>query len=192
MIKTILPMPGADVVYYPEFIDTAHADRLLNALTTQTAWQQPTIRMFGRTVQVPRQTAWHGDPGATYTYSGIRHEPAPWTPALLDLRHLVTMWSGSFYNSALLNHYRTGADGVGWHADDEPELAPCIASVSLGAPRTMRFKPRQGGKVQSVTLDHGSLLVMRGDTQVNWLHQIPKTSAAGQRINVTFRQVTTR
>lgn len=188
-----LPMPGADVSYLPRAIDITTADRVFLALRSQTTWQQQTIRMFGRTVNVPRLTAWHGDPGATYTYSGIRHEPADWTPALLELRDIAQKACGVVFNSALLNLYRNGRDFVSWHADDEPELGPCIASVSLGGTRVMRFKPRvKGATDQTVlSLQHGSLLIMRGETQANYLHTVPRAvRSVGERINVTFRQIT--
>jgi alkylated DNA repair dioxygenase AlkB len=98
------------------------------------------------------------------------------------------------FNSVLLNLYRNGRDSMGWHADDEPELgpAPAIASVSLGALRRFRLRPRAGLVHAPLSLDlpHGSLLLMRGPTQQHWQHALPKTARpVGPRLNLTFRWV---
>jgi len=82
---------------------------------------------------------------------------------------------------------------MGWHADDEPELGPepVIASVSLGAVRRfcLRHRKRRGLRAD-LALPHGSLLLMSGATQRNWVHAVPKTPApVGERINLTFRRV---
>jgi alkylated DNA repair dioxygenase AlkB len=93
----------------------------------------------------------------------------------------------------LLNRYRTGQDSVSWHADNEAIFGenPVIASVSFGETRVFKFKHRRRkGLKASVELTHGSLLIMRGGTQENWLHQIPKTERhVGERVNLTFRTV---
>jgi alkylated DNA repair dioxygenase AlkB len=96
-------------------------------------------------------------------------------------------------NAVLLNYYRDGQDSMGWHSDDEPELgtSPLIASVNLGA--TRRFDLRRKGQSRiehSVSLNHGSLLVMRGVTQHHWQHQVAKTrSCTTPRLNLTFRLI---
>ena len=157
-------------------------------------WQQESILMFGRRVLVPRLVAWHGDPGASYTYSGTPHQPLPWTRPLARIRDRAAELCGARFNAVLLNLYRDGRDGMGWHADDEAELGrdPVIASVSLGATRRfcLRHRKRRNLKLD-VPLPHGSLLCMSGSTQHHWLHALPKTQAAvGERINLTFRLVT--
>jgi alkylated DNA repair dioxygenase AlkB len=142
---------------------------------------------------VPRLVAWHGDPGAVYTYSGTAHEPRPWTDDLRSVRERLQRLTGHRYNSVLLNLYRDGRDGMGWHADDEPELgpAPAIASLSLGA--TRRFRLRHRGQRElgcAVDLAHGDLLLMAGGTQSAYLHALPKTARlVGERINLTWRWV---
>jgi alkylated DNA repair dioxygenase AlkB len=186
----LLDMPGATVYFLPQWLASAHADALLKRLTLYTAWEQPIYHFHGNAVPMPRQVAWHGDAGASYGYSGLRHEPLPWTADLGGLRDDLASDTAQPFNSVLLNRYRDGKDSVAWHADNEPELGPFIASVSLGATRTFSFKPKAGGDTIKVELSHGSLLLMAGDTQRNWLHQIPKTAKpVGERINLTFRQV---
>lgn len=189
-----LPLPAADVLLDAAFLAPAEAAALLAELTAAVAWQQQPIRLFGREVMQPRLTAWYGDPAATYAYSGLRLEPLPWLPALQQLRTRVEAAAGARFNSVLLNLYRSGQDSMGYHADNEPELgpAPVIASLTLGATRTFRFRPRPGVPAQplSLPLTAGSLLLMRGPTQHNWLHALPKTARpVGARINLTFRLV---
>jgi alkylated DNA repair dioxygenase AlkB len=182
------------VTYEPAFLEPAFADRALETLAAETAWRQESIRMFGRSVAIPRLTAWCGDLGTTYTYSGLTNEPAPWTPLLEELRERVSRAAGARFNSVLLNLYRSGADGMGWHADNEPEIGDApIASLSLGAQRTFQLKHRTDEERRQVVLAHGSLLLMYAPTQRHWLHGVPKQkNVAGRRINLTFRIVNTR
>ena len=185
---------GGEVVYLPGFVPMAERAGLFEQIDETTVWRQELIRMYGKEMPVPRLTAWHGDPGRTYSYSQIALEPVPWTGPLLALKSLVEAESGAAFNSVLLNLYRDGRDSVAWHSDDEPELGPrpVIASVSLGAPRRfhLRRKADHGDRVD-ITLAHGSLLLMAGSTQPEWEHQVPKTATkVGPRVNLTFRAIT--
>lgn len=177
----------------PSFLGADAADRLFDALMRQTPWREDRLRLGGREVTAPRRVSWHGDPHCVYRYSGARHAPAPWFPALGDLREAVIAAAGHRFNCALLNLYRDGRDSMGWHSDDEPELGlnPAVASVSLGAERRFRFRSRQDPEeTHALTLSHGSLLVMRPGCQSRWRHALPKSAAvASPRINVTFRWI---
>jgi alkylated DNA repair dioxygenase AlkB len=181
------------VVFYPAFFSAPEADRLLRELRETTQWRQDTMRFLGKEVSLPRLTAWYGDPGSRYVYSGIENQPLPWTPALLEVKRAVEPPSGVVFNGVLLNRYRSGQDSMGWHSDDESEFGeqPVIASVSFGGTRTFRFKHKKRKELKAcVELTHGSLLIMRGGTQANWLHQIPKTAKpVEERLNLTFRVV---
>jgi alkylated DNA repair dioxygenase AlkB len=182
---------GGTLTFWARWIASADADLLFAELARSLDWKQRAIRIFGREVLQPRLTAWHGD--APYTYSGVTLAPAPWTPALASLRDRLIAETGERYNSVLCNLYRTGADSMGWHADDEKELgpSPVIASVSLGA--TRRFVLRHAKKAQpavSLALPNGSLLVMGGTVQTFWRHALPKAADVSlPRINLTFRRV---
>jgi alkylated DNA repair dioxygenase AlkB len=188
-------LPDADVRLWPLAFDPIEADALLAALRLEIDWQQEHVLIFGERRLVPRLVAWHGDPGTAYAYSGTTHEPRAWTPTLLGIRTRVETLTGQRFNSVLLNLYRDGRDGMGWHADDEPELGsnPAIASVSFGATRRFRLKHRRR-RDTAVALDlaHGSVLLMAGATQHHYVHAVPKTvRQSGFRINLTFRIVTT-
>lgn len=195
-----LPLPGADVVYHAH-LDALPAapEILLRELVDHIPWQQQTIRIAGQPRLQPRLTAWYGDPGTRYTYSGLTLDPAPWTALLAKIRASVEARSGHTFNSVLLNYYRDERDAMGMHADNEPELGeqPVIASVSLGAVRTLVFQPRKGrvanGAAFRLPLASGSLLLMAGDTQRNWKHGVDRErTTCGPRINLTFRRIYAR
>ena len=183
----------ADVSHLHEAFDPNSADRYLAELLESTPWQQEQVQMFGEMIDIPRLTAWFGDPGHGYVYSGIAMDPLPWTDCLQEIKTKVEELAGTTFNSALLNLYRTGSDSVAWHADDEPELGaePIIGSISLGATRKFHLKNRDNpAETISLNLEHGDVVIMRGPTQRHWLHQVPKTKKpVGPRINLTFRSV---
>ena len=190
-----IELPDAELSLWPSFLPARRADRVHAELRDRTPWQEESLVMFGREVKAPRLTAWYGDPGRSYVYSGIRHEPIAWTPLLAELRDAVAARVGRRFNSVLLNYYRDGRDSVAWHADDERELGPepVIASLSVGAPRVFQLKHATRGDLPRVdlTLGHGSLLLMGGACQRRWRHRIPKRRAGsvGGRVNLTFREI---
>jgi alkylated DNA repair dioxygenase AlkB len=189
-----ISLPGADLLFFAATdLGTAH-DALFEQLSEVIAWREESIQLFGKRYLQPRLLAWYGDSEASYRYSGIRHEPLPWIPVLDELRQRVEALSGARFNSVLANLYRNERDSMGLHADDEPELGrrPTIASLSLGEERVFRLKHRSRKDLAPLrlTLPSGSLLVMRGETQQHWKHEIPKqTRPCGPRINLTFRLV---
>jgi len=183
---------GSDVKIWPQFIALAQADKWLLELTHHILWQQRAITVYGKRHLQPRLIAWYGDEGIRYRYSGDTLLALPWTQPLGALRTLCEQQSDVAFNSVLLNRYRDGQDAMGWHSDNESELgsSPVIASVSLGQVRRFDLRHRQTREKRSVFLPHGSLLVMAGNTQVHWEHQIPRSKKiTGERINLTFRRV---
>lgn len=187
--------PGLKLCISRGAVAPAKTTELITALISSVPWRQDEITMFGSTHQVPRLTSWHGDPGAQYAYSGIEMNPQPWSPTLELAHAIVVHETGLSFNSVLLNWYRDGSDGMGWHSDDEPELGakPVIASLSLGATRSFQLRRRDNhADKRKLHLHDGDLLVMSGDTQTLWAHQVPKTKRiVGERINLTFRTVHT-
>ncbi len=188
-----LEMRDAEVWFYPDFFDPPTCQQLFQELARSIDWRQDHIRLYDKQIPLPRLTAWYGDTGMDYSYSGIIMQPQPWIPPLLHMKQAIEPVCGVCFNSVLLNLYRNGQDSVAWHSDDEPELGqnPVIASISLGAARRFQFRHRQDRSLkQEVLLTSGSLLLMQGVTQHFWHHQIPKTAKPiGPRINLTFRLI---
>ncbi len=180
-------------MFYPAFLNQQDSNRLLDQLIQTIGWRQDQITIYGRSLLQPRLTAWHGDFGKSYTYSGLTMNPKPWTPTLLDLKRKVQAISDVGFNSVLLNLYRDGSDSMGWHSDDEPELGqnPVIGSLSLGGTRRFMLRHRfEKALKHQLELTPGSFLLMQGTTQHYWQHQIPKTKRpVPGRINLTFRVI---
>ncbi|MEP6906593.1 MAG: alpha-ketoglutarate-dependent dioxygenase AlkB [Pseudoxanthomonas sp.] len=188
-----LDMPGAELWFLPDWLPEAQADTLFGVLRDVIEWETHRISMFGREVDSPRLSSWIGDEGTAYTYSGARFQPQPWPTALKEVRERLAQELDADFNSVLANRYRDGRDYMGWHSDNEKTLGvqPVIASLSLGATRRFVLKHRHD-KTRKLTLElpHGSLLVMRGDTQVNYRHALPRTlRPITERINLTFRHI---
>ena len=156
-------------------------------------WKQDTIKLYGKTIPLPRLTAWYGDPGKSYKYSGIKCEPNDWKKGLLYLRQEIERVANLEFNSVLMNWYRDGEDYLNWHADDEKELGvnPVIGSVNFGETRDFLLR-RNADHSQKITLPlkHGTLLIMRGELQHHWQHSVPKRKQiSGSRFNLTFRRI---
>lgn len=165
-------------------------------LAEEILWREERYQMFGREMVAPRKVAWHGDTDAHYRYSGVSHQPLPWTPGLQVLRSMLETTTGLHFNSVLANLYRDGSDGMGWHADNEAEVGPTpqdrhIASVSLGTPRRFVLRNERDRSKHTFLLGKGDLLLMRGTTQTDFKHAVPKSAKElGPRINLTFRAIT--
>lgn len=189
-----LPIPDAEVYYLPFLPLGRPAEAVMRHLIEEVPWRAQEIVVFGQKIMQPRLTAWYGDPGCAYAYSGIRLEPMPWSAMLREVKARIEVVAGENFNSVLLNYYRDAQDSIGFHSDDEPELGPrpVIASLSLGAERVfvMKHKTERKRPPVRLTLASGSLLLMKGETQRHWRHGVPKeTRPCGSRINLTFRRI---
>lgn len=180
---------GGVLLFDEGFLEKDLADRYFLSLRDQCEWEQkPGI--FG--YMQPRLIASYGDPGVTYRYSGIDNAALPWTPTLLEIKQKIEAVEGS-YNYCLLNRYRNGADSMGWHADDEPEMGNIIGSLSLGETRKFRIRHNESRETQTFMVGHGTLIIMGGTMQQYYQHEVPKTKMViGERINLTFRKITSR
>lgn len=190
----LLPIRNAQVSYADRIPFARSPEELLQELIDQIEWNHSDVVIKGKAFKQPRLTAWFGDEGAEYRYSGLDNTPSPWTPLLEEIKAVVEAAAGCTFNSALLNYYRHNRDSIGYHSDNEPELGrdPTIASVSFGHERTFILKPKwnRPGETHELRLASGSLLIMAGATQRNWVHGIEKeTSPCGPRVNLTFRRI---
>ncbi|EED36361.1 2OG-Fe(II) oxygenase superfamily protein [Luminiphilus syltensis NOR5-1B] len=177
---------------YRSVFDDEQCRTLFNNLAHSIAWEQREITLFGKRHLQPRLIAWYGDGGASYTYSGLKLRPRPWVVPLMEIKTACEAVAGARFNGVLLNQYRDGNDAMGWHSDNETELGtnPTIASVSFGASRRFDLRHKRTKETIRSWLPNGSILVMSGQTQTDWVHQVPRTKKVGDaRINLTFRWV---
>ncbi|MDA9090938.1 alpha-ketoglutarate-dependent dioxygenase AlkB [bacterium] len=180
----------SEIIFWPNWLDGQQADKLLATAITKTPWREDMINIAGRRIPVPRLQNWFGAPDTSYTYSGIRLQAQAFPIWMDSVRVAVEQVTGHPFNRALVNYYRHGRDSVDWHADDEPELGvePLVASLSLGAERVFQLRHNQTKERLSVSLPHGSLLLMGAGIQDYWQHRLAKVSGLEQpRVNFTFR-----
>ncbi len=178
--------------YYGIIMTTSEANTYYNLLLKNINWKNDEALYHGRHIVTKRKVAWYGDQGFLYTYSNTTKQALPWTNELIDLKRKTELITNSQFNSCLLNLYHDGNEGMTWHSDDEKSLGKntVIASLSFGAERKFSFKHRRTRQTISLLLENGSLLVMRGNTQSNWLHSLPLSSKINHpRINLTFRTI---
>ncbi|MBN3522009.1 alpha-ketoglutarate-dependent dioxygenase AlkB [Algoriphagus lutimaris] len=189
--KNLLP-EGGTVNYYGKLLNKQEADRCFQTLLNEIEWRNDEAIIFGKKIITKRKVAWYAENPFEYTYSNSTKTALPWTKELLELKNKVEEETGETFNSCLLNLYHNGAEGMAWHSDGEKDLKRngAIGSLSLGAERKFAFKHKDTKQKVEMMLEHGSLLVMKGETQSNWLHRLPPTKKISQaRINLTFRTI---
>lgn len=190
-ITNLLPFDGT-VLYYGTVLSVSEANHYFNELYNTIEWKHDEAIVFGKHIITNRKVAWYGDRAFDYTYSNTTKKALPWTKELLELKKLVEEKTEATYNSCLLNLYNNGEEGMSWHSDSEKILQKngAIASLTLGAERKFAFKHKSTGDTTFVVLEHGSLLIMKDETQTHWLHRLPpSTHIKRPRINLTFRTI---
>jgi alkylated DNA repair dioxygenase AlkB len=183
---------NGEYIFYPNFFPKSESDILLKGLRNNIVWKQESMNMYGKKIDFPRLTAWYGNNDKPYSFSGITLQPLPWTSEILTIKNKIEPVAKTVFNSVLLNLYRDGNDSISWHTDAEKELGinPIIASVNFGATRKFQLRHIKTKEKLEIELTHGSLLIMQGELQHFWQHQVPKTSKpVGERINLTFRVI---
>ena len=189
--SNILPYEGC-VHYFGQILTETEADAYFEKLLQTITWQHDQAIIFGKKLTTKRKVAWYGDQAFEYTYSNIHKYALPWTAELRILKALVEAETGETFNACLLNLYHSGEEGMAWHSDAETDLKKngAIASLSLGAERKFAFKHKQTKEKVELYLEHGSLLVMKDQTQSYWLHRLPPSKKIhAARINLTFRTI---
>lgn len=189
--KNLLPADG-EVYDYGKIFSAEEANVFFNELLSNLAWQHDEAYIMGKHIVTKRKVAWYGEKRYEYTYSKATKTALEFTPALILLKNKVEELTDDQYNSCLANLYHSGDEGMAYHSDDEKDLAEhaAIASLSFGAERRFLFKHKRDKTTITTFLQHGSLLVMKGATQKNWLHRLPTTTKTKQpRINLTFRKM---
>jgi alkylated DNA repair dioxygenase AlkB len=190
-LTNILPKDGI-VVYYRNLLTSQEANRYFDCLLNTIEWKNDQATIYGKLIITKRKVAWYGDTDFEYTYSKNTKRALPWTKELVELKQIIEELTGEKFNSCLLNLYHNGDEGMAWHSDAEKELKKngAIGSLSLGAERKFAFKHKETKETISLILENGSVLVMKGVTQTNWLHRLPPTKLISTpRINLTFRSI---
>jgi len=189
--KNLLPNEGT-VNYFGKIFSDDVANEYFEILLNSIHWQNDKAIIFGKEIITKRKVAWYGDFKFDYTYSKTTKKALYWTKELLALKAIVEEKTGETYNSCLLNLYHSGEEGMAWHSDGEKELKKngAIASLSFGANRKFAFKHKISKETISLHLEHGSLLVMKDQTQSHWLHALLQSKLIKTpRINLTFRTI---
>jgi len=188
----IVQILNGEYLYIPDFFALPKANEYLKTFKETIHWKQESMNMYGKEVMFPRLTAWYGENDKPYSFSGITLKPHPWTDELNQIKRDIEPICNVQFNSVLLNRYRDGNDSISWHTDAEKELGknPIIASVNFGAERTFQLRHIHTKERIDFELKHGSLLVMLGELQHFWQHQVPKVkNLRKERINLTFRVI---
>ncbi|WP_396177642.1 alpha-ketoglutarate-dependent dioxygenase AlkB family protein [Flavobacterium sp.] len=183
---------NGEYLFFPNFFTKSESDKYLLILKNDILWKQESMNMYGKQVMFPRLTAWYGDNDKPYSFSGITLTPNFWTKELFEIKNKIEPIAKTKFNSVLLNQYRNGNDSISWHTDAEKELGqnPIIGSMNFGATRKFQLRHIETKEKIEIELTHGSLLIMQGDLQHFWQHQVPKTTQkVNERINLTFRVI---
>ncbi|WP_407404304.1 alpha-ketoglutarate-dependent dioxygenase AlkB family protein [Chryseobacterium sp.] len=187
----ILPKDG-EVNYYGKIFSLKESTSFYQYLLNQIPWENDESMIFGKLIITKRKVAWFGDENFEYTYSKRSKYALSWTQGLLELKNRCEEKIGETFNSCLLNLYHDGSEGMAYHSDDEKDLKKygAIASLTFGAERKFLFKHKSTKEKVEILLENGSLLVMKGATQENWVHRLPPTTKSkAPRINLTFRTI---
>jgi alkylated DNA repair dioxygenase AlkB len=188
-IQNLLPRNG--IANHHGFVfSRTEADQLYNNLLKTITWKNDEVIMYGKRIVTKRKIAWYGEDILTYNYPSLNANALSFTKELLEIKKKIELITDEKYNSCLLNLYHNGSEGLSWHSDDEAcfKQNGAIASITLGAERKFAFKHKSTKEVVSLLLQHGSLLLMKGETQTHWLHSLPLTKKVNKpRINITFR-----
>ena len=159
------------------------ADALFERLHETVRWRAERRVMYEHEVVVPRLLAFYDDGDELPDPMLVQARAA------LDRHYAPEL--GEPFRTAGLCLYRDGNDSVAWHGDRIGRgntHDTMVAIVSLGAPRALLLRPKQGGSSLRYEVGHGDLLVMGGSCQRTWEHSVPKTTrASGPRISVQFR-----
>jgi alkylated DNA repair dioxygenase AlkB len=168
---------GAWVEHLPNWLPGA--DEIFDRLAENVPWKAERRRMYDRVVDVPRLVAWYSA-GAQLPHR-----------TLATARQQLSTHYDIDLVTAGLCYYRDGRDSVAWHGDRIGRGATTdtvVAIVSVGEPRALILRPREGGDSTKFELGHGDLFVMGGSCQRTFDHAVPKSARpVGPRISIQFR-----
>lgn len=113
-----------------------------------------------------------------------------WSGVMATLRERVELLLDQPFEIAMCLYYPDGNYFAPYHSDQETSGAQTILpSISLGEVREFSFREIDSGKIHSLDLADGSLLVMGEFCQSRYEHSLPKDPKYKRgRINITFRE----
>jgi alkylated DNA repair dioxygenase AlkB len=196
-----LNIKGADVWYHEHFFSPNDQQIWYEMIDNEVNWQQFTIMMYGKLIKQPRDSFYMADNGYPYKYSGVDRKPEDWSVSVNEMKKILDIEIRELFphhvnlNACLGNRYINGTQNIGSHSDDEKDISPnsFIVSVSLGTTRDFIFTHKETKEKITIKLNPGSVLLMGGDCQKNWKHELPKRLRVKEpRINLTFRTITQR
>lgn len=109
------------------------AAALLAHVRSLTLEVEPTFTIRGEPCVMHRCVGFYSDDSGGYKYARQESKAQPLTPELRDLIDAVNAYTGANYNGVLINRYRSGADYMGAHADDESELGEAMPPATTAA-----------------------------------------------------------
>ncbi len=102
-----ISLPDAELLFIENFYTPSVSDAFLAKLSAKLAWKQGEITIFGKKIEEPRLTAWYGDAGKNYTYSGKLQVPLAWQNDLIlikkDIENLIKNLIKNELNNAIKN-----------------------------------------------------------------------------------------
>lgn len=189
------------VTYIRSFISHQQALLYFNIFETHIVYNSDSaskVIVAGKLHAIPRKQVAYGDPGTSYTFSGLKVNSIDWSrndPVAIILKELAIRLGkmyGKNFNFVLVNRYENGHQCIGTHSDDEADLGknPTIVGISLGAERDFILHSKFSAKTHTIKLHNGSLIVMSHPTNSSWKHSVPKRLKVKKpRISLTFRQM---
>ena len=198
---TSLSLPGSELHYQPDLFDATESAHYFSELAKLSGWEARPIMVYGKQCCQNRKTNFYGEIGTNYRYSGIDN---PGTGEVPEVLRLITtrvettlvesnlLAHGQHFNYWLGNYYQDGTNNIGMHSDDERGLVGPIVSLSFGSDRYFDIRSRHSTSAPKTRLNllTGSMLVMAGETQKNYLHGVPtQRKIKSPRINITLRMV---
>lgn len=179
------------VDFYPTYLDQTEIDATIDLLSNKVAWKTVIREYNNKQTPLPRLQHWMADTGVQARLFQ-KGDPLPWSEPILSLKNKLEKLLSFEFDYVLMNYYRDHKDCIGFHRDDEATEPGknIVASLSFGATRNFVIVPVHEKKISyNYDLVSGSLLVMRGDTQIGWKHSVrPETELVGPRFNLTFRK----
>lgn len=184
--------------YDDEFLSAEEADNLLSVCRGLALNEHPTFKMFGSICTMHRSIGFYSDESTGYKFSGVTFKSSSLSAEskLMGILTQVNDMLGTDFNGILINYYKDGTDYISAHADDERELSKggIVAAISLGTSRTFRIRRKvkgsKGSIVKDIRTQHGQLLVMEGNFQNEFTHEIPAETCYKDRFSLTFRKHT--